>query len=197
MPIVLKPARLGDTIANGTKTIKEIQNKQKSVEVIIRSTFKVIIEALLQRQEVLLAKAVEIGLGKQTAVTMQGEVFDTLCKDIDETCEKVAEVVGVYTPAEMLSVKEPVMNNLQQLMRKYQCLDLDPCRSDVIFGVLDTSVLLQEIRSFGAITGGSYPSEAKTDLHLPRAVVGKQKSVTVTACMRYAWKSIQCWRRKS
>ena len=48
--------------------------------------------------------------------------------------------------------------------------------------MLATSDLIERIRSFGVVAGGSFPDEAKADLYVSRAVVGKEKRVVVTAC---------------
>ena len=88
----------------------------------------------------------------------------------------------VYTDEEMLSVKGAITNRLQQLLKEYHSLNLLPCKSDVMPSVLDTSKVAGMIGSFGLVLGGSYPDEAKTDLHIPRAIIGKQKRVTITTC---------------
>ena len=47
--------------------------------------------------------------------------------------------------------------------------------------MLATSELMERIRSFGVVAGGSFPDEAKADLYVSRAIVGKEKVVVVTA----------------
>jgi hypothetical protein len=173
-------AKLDSAIADGDKVIKRLQGKQKSIEEGIDGAFKVVEEALRQRKKALLAKAAEISVGKQTALTIQGENFKTLCKELVEISGMITKATQVYTPVEMLSAKGAITNKLQQLLKDFQSLDLLPCKSDIMPSVLDTSELADKISSFGLVLGGSYPGEAKTDLHIPRAIVGKQKSVTIT-----------------
>ena len=173
--------KLNDTIAKGGKITQQIQAKQKSVEDDIDSAFKPLFEALQERKKALLAKAAEISLGKQTALTMQGEELKMLHDEIAETCEMITAATQVYTPAEMLSAKKVMASKLQKLVKQYQEVNLEPCRSDAIPNLLDTSELVEKITSFGVVVGGSYPAEAKTDLYIPRAVVGKEKTITITA----------------
>ena len=173
---------LDDAIAKGGKVMQQIQAKQKSIEDDIESAFKAIFEALQNRKEALLAKATEICLGKQTALTMQGEEFKTLRDVIAEACEMITTATQIYTPAEMLSAKKVMASKLQELVKQYQVVNLDPCRSGAMPIMLNTSNLVDKISSFGVVVGGSYPGEAKTDLHIPRAIVNKARKVTITTC---------------
>ena len=174
-------AKLDDAMAKGGKIKQQIQAKQKSVEDDIESAFNALSEALQKRKQALLAKAAEIGLGKQTALTMQGEEFKTLRDEIAETCEMITAATQVYTPAEMLSAKKVMASKLQELVKQYREVNLEPCRSDVMPSALDTSELVEKITSFGIVVGGSYPGGAKAGLHIPRAIVDKEKKITVTA----------------
>ena len=177
-------ASLEDALANGGKMVQQIQCKQKSVEKDIRATFKILFDtlsdALSMRKNSLLAKAAEISLGKQSALAIQGEEFSSLCKEIAETCELITADIQSYTPAEMLSVKGLMTNRLQLLLKKYQDIDLEPCRSDMMCSEVDMSELVVNISSVGKVVGNSYPGGAKTDLHLATAVMGKEKRTNIT-----------------
>ena len=175
-------AKLDDAMATGGKIKQQVQANQKSVEDDIESAFNALSEALQKRKQALLTKAAEIGLGKQTALTMQGEEFKTLRDEIAETCEMITAATQVYTPAEMLSAKKVMASKLQELVKQYKEISLEPCRSDVMPSMLDTSELVEKITSFGIVVGGSYPGGAKTKLHIPRAIISKDKKITITAC---------------
>ena len=72
----------------------------------------------------------------------------------------------VYTPVEMLSAKGAITNRLQQLLKEFQSLDLLPCKViSCLVCLVAMSELTGQISSFGLVLGGSYPGEAKTDLH--------------------------------
>ena len=115
---------LDNAVAKGGKIIQQIQARQKSVEEGIESAFKTIQEALLERKKVLLAKTAEVGLGKQTALTMQGEELKRLSDEIAEICEMMTSATQVYTPAEMLAVKGAIANKLKPLVERYKRVNL-------------------------------------------------------------------------
>ena len=171
---------LDDALANGGKAIQQIQCKQTSIEEDIRATFMAIHDALSKREKCLLAKLAEISLGKQTALTIQGEELSLLRKEIAGTCEVVAADVPSSTPTEMLSVKRVMTDKLQQLLTQYKRVDLEPSGSGMLSSMLDSSELIEIIISFGTVLGGSHPGEAKTDLYLATAVVGKERNTTIT-----------------
>ena len=173
-------SKLDDAIAKGGKVTQQIQAKQRSIEEEIENAFKTLMKALRKRKETLLAKAAEISLGKQTALTIQGEEFKALRDEIAETCEMITQATQVYTPAEMLSVKTVMADKLQLLVKQFQEVDVEPCKSEVMPSSLDTTELVDKIESFGFVTGGSFPGEAKIDHHNPRAIVGREKRITIT-----------------
>ena len=173
-------AKLEGASAEGGKVIQQLKQKQKEVEQSIRSTFKMLVATLSEREKSLLAQTAEISLGKQTALTMQGEELQKLHREIAEACELIKVATQVYNPAEMLSAKGLMTNRLQQLMKCFKAVSLEPCRNDMISSMLDTAEVVAKITSFGEVFGGSYPNEAKTDFYLPRAVVGQEKKITIT-----------------
>jgi DNA-binding beta-propeller fold protein YncE len=175
-------AKLDGAISKGRKVVRQVQAKQDVVEKDIKSAFKVLNKALTTREQALLAKAGEISLGKQTALTMQGEQLQLLRKEIIETSEMISAATKAYTPAEMLSAKGAMAKKLEHLLKQYHVASLEPCKSDAIPSMLGTREVVTHINSFGMVAGGSFPGEAKTDLYICRATEGKQRKVVITAC---------------
>ena len=173
---------LDDALAKGKKVTQQIQHKQKSIENDIRDTFKAFIEAISKREKSLLAKASEISLGKQTALSIQGEELSSLRNEIAVTCKMITAAIQSYTAAEMLSAKGPMTSKLEQLLKQYKGADLAPCRSDMMLSVLPKPELVERIQSFGDILHGSCPSKAKIDLYIPTAVQHNARKITITAC---------------
>ena len=174
--------KLSGAITMGGKVIKKIQSKQTAIEDDIKSAFKALNKALLDREKSLMRVAAEISLGKQTALAIQGEELTALQTEIANTCEIVTSATEVYTPAEMLSMKVAMTNKLKRLLKQYHGVNLEPCRSDMIPSVLDIAELAKHISSFGVAVGGSFLGKAKTDLLIQRAIIGKVKKIVLTAC---------------
>ena len=175
-------AKLDGAFTKSSKVVQQLQANQNVVQKDIKIAFKALSKTLINREQSLLAKAGEISIGKQAALAMQGEELKTLGKEILETCEMITKAIDVYSPAEMLSAKGAMVKKLEQLSRQYSEVNLEPCRSGVLPSMLTTTELVEHINSFGMIAGGSCPEEAKADLHIPRAIQGKQKQIVVTAC---------------
>ena len=101
--------------------------------------------------------------------------------EIAETCEMITAATQVYTPAEMLSAKKVMASKLQELVKQYKEVDLEPCRSDAIPNMLSTSELVEKIASFGVVVAGSYPGATIIDRYFRSAIVNKERKITITA----------------
>ena len=173
--------KLDDVMTQGGKVTQQVQAKQKAVEDAVKSAFKTAYDTLRTREEALLAKAAETGLGKLTALTMQNEELKAMSDDITETCEAITTAIKSYTPTEILSTKEVMAVKLQQLLKQFNCSLLEPCRSDEIPRELDTGAAIEAIKSIG-IVGVSHPAASMARLRIPRAVLDKERKIVVTAC---------------
>ena len=171
---------LENAMAKGEKVIQNVQVKQKSVDDEINKCFKNLQEALCNRKQALLARSSEIGLGKITALKLQGEEMKKLYNEIIRVCGKIREASEIYKPAEMLSAKGPLMKKLGVLMKQYSACSLDPCKTEFISTKFESLILRQEMERFGIVTGGSYAGNSTVSLYMPQAIKGKLKEVIVT-----------------
>ena len=172
-------AELDSAMTQGGKMSQQIQTKQKSTKEKIRSTFKNLHEALNGREEELLRKITECGLGKQTALSIQSEELKAVRDELTETCETVTAAIKTYAPLEILSAKETMTARLLQLKKTFDKVSLKPCRSNTMLDLLNPSDMIESINSFGTV-GSSDPSRAEVDLHIPRAILNKETMLTVT-----------------
>ena len=169
-------AALDDRIAKGSTLMQEVDNcSQKPIEELIESVFTALTDTLSKRRETLLGKLSSI----ETDLVAQGEEFQALRSEIVETCEMITTATQTYSPAEMLSVKGAMKKKLEQLKKLYEETYLEPCKSDKISSELDTSALVEDIVSFGLVISGSYPAKAEIDFYMPKAIVGKERKITV------------------
>ena len=173
-------SKLSDALALGDKMMQQVQAKQKSVEEDIKRSFNEIRRALCNREEALLARAAEIGVGKLAALRMQGEELKAMLDELDKTSEIVSTATQAYTPTEMLSVKGVMSTKLKQLFEQFESILLDPCKSDTILSELNTVSILENISKHGVVYGGCYPANSKPlNISIPRAVVGRESEIKI------------------
>ena len=155
------------------------QAKQKSVEEDIKRSFDEIRQALCNREEALLARAAETGVGKLAALRMQGEELKAMLDELDKTSEMVSTATQAYTPTEMLSVKEVMSTKLKQLLEKFQLILLEPCENEILSD-LNTAAILEKINQYGVVHAGCYPANSRPLSSIPRAiVVGKKRDIQI------------------
>jgi len=70
---------------------------------------------------------------------------------------------------------------LQDLLKQFHECHLNPRESNMIHSYLEVSPLSSAIATVGTVTGGCCPSTTTAALYIPRAVVGKERKVMVTA----------------
>ena len=156
------------------------QAKQKSVEEDIKRSFNELRQALCNREEALLARAAEIGVGKLAALRMQGEELKAMLDELDKTSEMVSTATQAYTPTEILSVKEVMSTNLKQLLEKFQLILLEPCENEILSD-LNTAAILEKINQYGFVHAGCYPANSRPLSTIPRAiVVGKKREIQIS-----------------
>jgi tripartite motif-containing protein 2/3/tripartite motif-containing protein 71 len=172
-------AKVDSMISQGGKVKQQVQARQKTIEEDIKTTFKVLHEALRKREEDLLGRIGEDGLGKQTALTIQGEELKIVRDELTGTCETVESAVKSYVPLEILSAKGPMIARLQQLLKSLERVSLEPCRSSTMLGLLDPSEFIQKINSFGTV-GSSCPTKAEDSLYILRAIANAENNFTIT-----------------
>ena len=174
-------AELEEAIAQIEKTEQSVQAKQKQVDESISNRFKKLFEALQNREQQLLAMSSEVAFSKITALRIQSEELAKVRDEMDDTRQRVKSAAQLYTPTEMLSVKQTMKAKLQSLLLKSKACALPPCRSTVINASLDGSSVETAIEAFGDVSGGSVSSQGTASINIPRAIVSKERRLVVTA----------------
>ena len=172
---------LQDAMAQIQKVIQSVKTKQKSVDDQIKDVFKNLRDVLYRREELLLAKCSEVGLGKVTALSIQSEEIKKISKDIVKICGKIKEAAQIYTPAEMLSAKGAMAAKLKNLMQQFKSCSLEPCKNDTILVSLNGVTIEEQMEKFGAVTGGCFAGGSTASIYIPQAIKGKEKKILVTA----------------
>ena len=145
----------------GSKVIQKFQKKQKCVEELIESTFKTLTDAVLKHKKVLLGEVSSI----KTDMAVQEKKFSALRRELVDTYDMITTATQAYsyTPAEMLSAKGAMIENLRKLLKQYEGVYSEPCVNDMVSSNFDITVLVKSIGSFGLVVSGSSPENAETD----------------------------------
>ena len=176
--------KLDKAVTDGEKVIRNVQAKQKSMDDEINQCFQDLQKVLTIRKDILLAKSSEIGLGKVTALKLQGEQMKRLSGEITRVCERIKEASGSYVPVEMLSAKGPMSDKLSSLLEQFDTISLDPCKNERATTYIDSSAITSGIEKLGTVTaGGSCASNSTIALYMPQAcaIKGREKKFVVTA----------------
>ena len=171
---------LSNALALGDKMMQQVQAKQKSVEEDIKRSFNEIRRALCNREEALLARAAEIGVGKLAALRMQGEELKAMLDELDKTSEMVRTATQVYTQKKFISVKGVMSSKLKQLFEQFESVLIKPGSKETILSQFNTAAILEMISKYGVVHGGCYPANSRPLSSIPRAfVVGKKREIQI------------------
>ncbi len=173
--------KLKNSISQVEKVMQGVQAKHKEVDQKINEIFNHLHRKLKARKNVLLAKSTDAALGKETALTMQGEELKKMENALSEICSKLESVTQEYTAVEMLSAKQPITIRAQHILEKFDKCSLDPCKLDTMPVSLHSTQLENEIDNFGAVSGGCMPGRSTIDRVKPTAAVGKERKLLLTA----------------
>ncbi len=173
--------KLKNSISQVEKVMQGVQAKHKEVDQKINEMFNHLQRKLKARRDALLSKSADVALGKETALTMQGEELKKMENALSEICSKLESVTQEYTAVEMLSAKQPITIRAQQLLEKFEKCSLDPCKLDTMPVSLHSTQLENEIDKFGEVIGGCMPGRSTIDLVKPTAAVGMERKLLLTA----------------
>ena len=172
---------IDDALAQVEKMMRCVQARKKSVNESIATKFKGLYSTLHSREAALLAKSEEVSIGKVTALTIQEEELTKVRDMIANTYQIILAAAQSYLPAEMLSIKSTMKERLQDLLKLFHECHLNPTENEMIYSYLQVSPLSDAIAAIGIVTGGCCPSTTTAALYIPRAVVGKERKVMITA----------------
>ena len=163
-----------DAIAKCKVTIQQVEARKKEIDDTIARSLNQVREALLTRNE-------EIYLEKTTSLGMQVEKLKKVSDDLTYTLNMIAKAES-HTPAQQLSTKKVITERVEELMKRFQNSERVPLESaHFLTKVADQEVISQMI-ALCQISGGSDAASSTCDVgYVPRAVVGKERTVQVTA----------------
>ena len=172
---------LESALSRGEAVIENIHKKKELVVSNIEEEFKKIQEAIEVRKKFLLAKTSELCFEKETALKLQQEPMSATRKEMQMLATRIEEALQIYAPAELLSAKPLMVARLKTVKKKFESLELEPCKTDYLASSFKSTTLLNEIEKYAFIGAGAYPGNCTAALHIHRVIVGTERKVEVTA----------------
>ena len=167
-------ATLDNSIALCKKVCQKVETRKKEVD-------NMITRSLNQVREALLAKNEEIRLRKITGLEMQMSELKRVRDGLSLASDMITATQS-HTPAQQLSTKKVMAERAALLLQQFRGSDLTPLESDGFLTKVAEPTTISQMISLGQISGGSHAASSTCDVgYMPRAVVGKERTIKVTA----------------
>lgn len=175
--------RIETAISSITDVKKEFDSKKLSIDESIASAFCELEHAMSKRKEALLAQSANLSGNKVDRLSGQVEELDRLKNDVIHVSMVMHAAIETYSIVEMLSVSSVLAARLKELLSHLSKLSLDPCETKPtpVFVSLDPKSICSKLTEFGIITSGCCPRESTASLQIPRAIIGRERRVIITA----------------
>ena len=161
-------------IALCKKAMARIDSRKNEVDEMIQKSLNNVREALLTQNE-------EMWMGKTAKLKMQVEALKKVGDDLTYALSLI-ESAKSYTPAQQLSTKRVLAERVEELMKRYNFSERIPLESAHFLTKIADEDVIRQMIDLGQITGGSHAQSCTCDAgFVPRAVVGKERTIKVTA----------------
>ena len=166
-------ASLNDIIAQCKETMEQVESRKREID-------DIIYRSLNQVREALLAKNEETRLGKITSLTMQICQLEKMRDDLLGVSDMI-KASESHTPSQQLSTKKTIYERLTKLLRGYYDNGSVPLESSLFLTKIADQDVISQMVALGEISGGSDAASSACDVgYVPRAVVGKERTIKVT-----------------
>ena len=154
--------------------IARVESQKNEVDDMICKSLNEVREALLTRNEELQKK-------KTTSLQLQIEALKKVGDDL-EYAQKLIDSATSYTPAQQLATKRVIAERVEELMKRYHDSNCIPLESTHFLTKVGDQGIIREMIHLGQISSGSDAVSGTCDIgFVPRAVVGKARTIKVTA----------------
>lgn len=167
-------ATLDTAIAQCKHTMKQVELRKKEVDTAITRSLDQVRKALLAQNE-------EIRLKKITSLETQSSQLLRV-RDGLSHASNVITAAQSHSPAQQLSTKKVLAERARELQKEFRDSKLLPSENDTFHTAIADPDTVGKMTSLGCVTGGSHPASCTSDAgYLPRAVVGKPRTIRVVA----------------
>ena len=165
---------LNDAIAQCQGTVQQVESRKKEIDNTITSSLNQVREALLASNE-------ELRLRKITGLEMQMSELKRVRDGLSLASDMITAAQS-HTPAQQLSTKKVMAERAALLLQQFRGSDLTPLESDMFLTKVAEPTTISQMIFLGQISGGSHAASSTCDAgYIPRAVVGKERTIKVTA----------------
>lgn len=175
--------RVEAAISSVVEVKRSFSEKKRSIDESIASVFHDLEQSLSKRKEALLAKSAELSGDKVDRLGHQVEEMDKLKSEVVHVVTVMQAAVETYSVEEILSISSVLASRLKELLAHLSKLSLCPCETKLtpIFASLDPQPVHSLLAEFGLITSGCCPPESTASLQIPRAILGRERQLIITA----------------
>ena len=172
-------ADLQVAISNVEEMSQLIHDRKKVVEDEIDTSCEMLHKALDERRRILRDKCKDIATGKLDVLASQMDVFQVMTAEIEHINEEATNAVMNQSPAEIVSIQKIIKEKMKHALHQFEQLSLNLSADDTICTNFNTQWVAEHVLQFGCFTDLCMPEKSciQYGLAIPRAIVGKQKSL--------------------
>ena len=163
---------LDEAIAKCNQTMQKVETRKTEVDTAINNSLEQVRKALLaQNEEIRLRKI----MGLKAQVNEIQRIRDGLSHAFT-----VINAAKDHSPVQQLSTKKALAERAAELKKGFEASKLVPSESDAFITSITNSDTISQMISLGCVSVGAHAASSTCDVsYVPRAVVGKQRTVKV------------------
>ena len=167
-------ASLDKASAQCKQTMQKVETRKMAVDTAINTSLEKVRTALLAQNEA-------IRLRKITGLEAQVQEFQRIRDGLSHASSMITAAQS-HSPAQQLSTKKALSERAAELNKEFGGLKLVPSESDTFTTHVASPDTVSKMISLGCISGGAHAASSTCDVvYVPRAVIGKQRTLKVVA----------------
>ena len=162
---------LDEAIAKCNQTMQRIETRKTEVDTAINNSLEQVRKALLAQNEGIRSRKI---MGLKAEVNELQRIRDGLSHAFT-----MITAAKDHSPVQQLSTKKALAERAAELKKGFEGSKLVPSESDTFTTVITNPDTISQMISLGCVSGGAHAASSTCVIYVPRAVVGKQRTVKV------------------
>ena len=163
---------LDEAIAKCNQTMQKVETRKTEVDTGINNSLDQVRKALLAQNEGIRSRKM---MGLKAQVNELQRIRDGLSHAFT-----MITAAKDHSPVQQLSTKKALAERAAELKKDFEGSKLVPSKSDTFTTSITNSDTISQMISLGCVSGGAHAASSTCDVsYVPRAVVGKQRTVMV------------------